>query len=104
MDLYRGQASIGIGNAPGITIDGGDQYLRADDDLWTAGIAKAARPWMTLDADELDRRQLEEKIEAWSYFSVPQGDRDLCFVAADQFGLMPATTDDTDDHHEHQKF
>jgi hypothetical protein len=82
--IYRGPSSKGLGEAPGVTVDHGEQFLDAPEELWKKqpdGLLDRIRPWLTLDARGQDHSQLGDKLEAWSCFSFEHATRGLRFVA-----------------------
>ncbi len=66
--LYRGQSSTGLGEGPGNPIRDGEQYLRGSDKelVQDADWSRAARPWMSFDADPADVQKLGDRLEGWS--------------------------------------
>lgn len=64
--IFRGQADTGIGEGPGRAVARGEQYLDADTKLVDNHLLTSLRPWLSLDADPGDRRQLGEALEVWS--------------------------------------
>lgn len=65
--IYRGQSKTGIGEGPGAPISHGEQYLDAECGLGEReALLDAIRPWMTLDSDPADLRNLDQPLEAWS--------------------------------------
>jgi len=71
LNVYRGQADQGIGEA-GIPIRRGEQFIAADAPLQAdPGLLHALRDWLTLDATSGDQGRLPERLTGWSCF--PRG-------------------------------
>ena len=81
--IYRGPSSSGLGEAPGVSVDHGEQFLAAAPDLWKNapdGLIDQIRSWLTLDARGQDYSLLGEKLEAWSCFPFEHPSRGMRFV------------------------
>src|SRR4051812_33429564 len=80
--IFRGQDRTGIGEAKGVPVLSGEQYLAADRELWhdaPPDLPAKALAWMTLDAREKEQFALGDEIEAWSYFGYDQPEERHCY-------------------------
>ena len=70
LNVYRGQADHGIGEA-GTAIKRGEQFLAADEPLRSdPELLRAIRDWLTLDATPGDVGRLQAPLEGWSCFPI----------------------------------